>query len=88
VSPSSILGQTDDHETRGGRGPSDPAVFYTTLPDATLIRGVKGPQVQDEGYQQMVGVANLLVDAIEKVMRSELPAGGSKTGGGTAHPHR
>jgi hypothetical protein len=37
ASPSSILGQTDDHETRGGRGPSDPAACYTTLPDATAL---------------------------------------------------
>jgi hypothetical protein len=36
----------------------------------------------------MVGVANVLVDAIEKVMAKSMPAGGSKTGGGgTAHLH-
>jgi hypothetical protein len=34
-------------------------------------------------------VANVLVDAIEKVMAKSLPAGGSLTGGGgTAHVHR
>jgi hypothetical protein len=34
-------------------------------------------------------VANVLVDAIEKVMAADMPAGGSKTGaGGTAHVHR
>jgi hypothetical protein len=47
----------------------------------------KAQQVQDEGYQQMVGVANVLVDAVEKVMAADLPAGGSKTGGGGAHVH-
>jgi hypothetical protein len=48
----------------------------------------RAQQVQDEGYQQMLGVANVLVDAIEKVMATDLPAGGSKTGGGgSAHHH-
>jgi hypothetical protein len=48
----------------------------------------RAQQVQDEGYTQMVGVANVLVDAIEKVMAADLPAGGSKTGGGgAAHSH-
>ncbi|HEV3497378.1 MAG TPA: hypothetical protein VHA34_13615 [Actinomycetes bacterium] len=48
----------------------------------------RAQQVQGEGYTQMVGVANVLVDAIEKVMAKSLPAGGSKTGGGgTAHVH-
>ncbi|HZA82547.1 MAG TPA: hypothetical protein VFC13_13930 [Actinomycetes bacterium] len=46
----------------------------------------KAQQIQDEGYQQMVGVANVLVDAIQKVMQAQQPAGGVKTGGGgTAH---
>ena len=35
----------------------------------------------------MVGVANVLVDAIEKVMAKSLPAGGSKTGGGGTATH-
>jgi hypothetical protein len=49
----------------------------------------RAQQVQDEGYQQMVGVANVLVDAIEKVMAQAMPAGGSKTGGGgMAHSHQ
>jgi hypothetical protein len=30
-----LLEQTDDHETRGGRGPSGPAAFYITLTDST-----------------------------------------------------
>ena len=48
----------------------------------------RAQQVQDDGYQQMVGVANVLVDAIEKVMAADLPAGGSQTGGGgTAAVH-
>jgi hypothetical protein len=49
----------------------------------------RAQQVQDEGYQQMIGVANVLVDAIEKVMSAAMPAGGSKTGGGgIAHIHQ
>ena len=49
----------------------------------------RAQQLQDDGYQQMVGVANVLVDAIEKVMAKSLPAGGSQTGGGgTARSHR
>jgi hypothetical protein len=35
----------------------------------------------------MLGVANVLVDAIEKVMAANMPAGGSKTGGGGMAGH-
>jgi len=76
---------------------TDPLTEAITSHDEHLINQVdayaakdyaRAQQVQDEGYQQMVGVANVLVDAIEKVMAKSLPAGGSKTGGGgTAHPH-
>ena len=76
---------------------TDPLTDAITAHDAHLINQAdayaakdyaRAQQVQDEGYTQMVGVANVLVDAIEKVMATEMPAGGSKTGGGgTAHDH-
>jgi hypothetical protein len=76
---------------------TDPLTEAITAHDEHLIAQVdayaakdyaKAQQVQDEGYQQMVGVANVLVDAIEKVMAQAMPAGGSKTGGGgAAHRH-
>jgi hypothetical protein len=76
---------------------TDPLTEAITAHDEHLINQVdayaakdyaRAQQVQDEGYTQMVGVANVLVDAIEKVMAKSLPAGGSKTGGGgTAHLH-
>jgi hypothetical protein len=76
---------------------TDPLTDAITAHDEHLIAQVdayaaknyaKAQQVQDEGYQQMVGVANVLVDAIEKVMAADLPAGGSQTGGGGAvHVH-
>jgi hypothetical protein len=76
---------------------TDPLTEAITAHDQHLIDQVdayaakdyaRAQQVQDEGYAQMVGVANVLVDAIEKVMAKSMPAGGSKTGGGgTAHPH-
>jgi hypothetical protein len=76
---------------------TDPLTNAITAHDEHLIAQVdayaakdyaKAQQVQDEGYQQMLGVANVLVDAIEKVMTADMPAGGSKTGGGgAAHVH-
>jgi hypothetical protein len=76
---------------------TDPLTQAITAHDAHLINQAdayaakdyaRAQQVQDEGYTQMVGVANVLVDAIEKVMAKSMPAGGSKTGGGgTAHVH-
>ena len=76
---------------------TDPLTDAITAHDEHLIDQVDAyaakdyagaQQVQDEGYQQMVGVANVLVDAIEKVMAADMPAGGSKTGGGgAAHVH-
>jgi len=76
---------------------TDPLTDAITAHDAHLINQAdayaakdyaRAQQVQDEGYNQMVGVANVLVDAIEKVMATDMPAGGSKTGGGgTAHVH-
>jgi hypothetical protein len=76
---------------------TDPLTDAITAHDEHLIDQVdafaskdyaKAQQVQDAGYQQMLGVANVLVDAIEKVMAADMPAGGSKTGGGgEAHAH-
>ena len=76
---------------------TDPLTQAITAHDAHLINQAdafaakdyaRAQQVQDEGFTQMVGVANVLVDAIEKVMAKRMPAGGSKTGGGgTAHVH-
>ena len=49
----------------------------------------KAEKLQLEGYQQMLGVANTLVDAIQRTVKSGLPVGGSQTGGGgTAPPPR
>jgi hypothetical protein len=49
----------------------------------------KAQQMQLEGYQQMLGVANTLVGAIQKTVKPGLPVGGSQTGGGgTAQPRR
>jgi hypothetical protein len=49
----------------------------------------KAEKLQLEGYQQMLGVANTLVDAIQRTVKSGLPVGGSRTGGGgTAQPSR
>ena len=77
---------------------TDPLTDAITAHDEHLIAQVdafaakdyaKAQQVQDEGYQQMVGVANVLVDAIETVMAQAMPAGGSTTGGGgLGHVHR
>jgi hypothetical protein len=78
---------------------TDPLTDAITAHDEHLINQVdawaakdyaRAQQVQDDGYQQMVGVANVLVDAVEKVMAADMPAGGSRTGGGgtaTAHVH-
>ena len=49
----------------------------------------KAEKLQLEGYQQMLGVANTLVDAIQRTVKPQLPVGGSQTGGGgTARPPR
>ncbi|HEX8135415.1 MAG TPA: hypothetical protein VF880_18535 [Actinomycetes bacterium] len=46
-------------------------------------------QMERDGYQQMLGVANTLVAAIQKTVKPQLPVGGSQTGlGGTAHRRR
>ncbi|HET6814913.1 MAG TPA: hypothetical protein VFJ69_13065 [Actinomycetota bacterium] len=75
---------------------TEPLTEAITAHDAHLIDQVdayaakdytRAQQSQDEGYQQMVGVANVLVDAVEKVMAKAMPAGGSKTGGGGLAGH-
>jgi hypothetical protein len=46
----------------------------------------KAQQMELDGYRQMLGVANTLVGAIQRTVKSGMPVGGSKTGGGgTAH---
>ncbi|HKO84711.1 MAG TPA: hypothetical protein VJ140_09125, partial [Actinomycetota bacterium] len=75
---------------------TEPLTEAITAHDAHLIDQVdayaakdytRAQQSQDEGYQQMVGVADVLVDAIQKVMAEAMPAGGSKTGGGGTAGH-
>jgi hypothetical protein len=39
-------------------------------------------QVESDGYQQMLGVSNVLIRAIQFKVQNSLPIGGSKTGGG------
>jgi hypothetical protein len=42
----------------------------------------RAQQLELAGYQQMLGVANTLVGAIQRTVKPQLPVGGSKTGGG------
>jgi hypothetical protein len=42
----------------------------------------RAQQLELAGYQQMLGVANTLVSAIQRTVKPRLPVGGSKTGGG------
>jgi hypothetical protein len=49
----------------------------------------KAYAMEADGYRQMRGVADTLVDAIQRTVKPGLPVGGSQTGGGgTAHRHR
>jgi len=43
-------------------------------------------QMELEGYQQMLGVADTLVGAIQRTVQPGLPVGGSQTGGGGTAP--
>jgi hypothetical protein len=70
---------------------ADPLTDAITAHDTHLIDHVdayaakdytKAQQLELEGYQQMLGVANTLVDAIQRTVKPRLPVGGSKTGGG------
>jgi hypothetical protein len=42
----------------------------------------RAQQMERDGYQQMLGVANTLVDAIQRTVRPGMPVGGPNTGGG------
>jgi hypothetical protein len=49
----------------------------------------RAQEMENSAYQQMIGVSNTLVDAIQKSVKAGLPVGGSQTGGGgTAHDRR
>ena len=70
---------------------ADPVTEAITAHDQHLIDHVdayaakdytRAQQLELEGYQQMLGVANTLVGAIQRTVKPELPVGGSKTGGG------
>jgi hypothetical protein len=45
-------------------------------------------RIEADGYQQMRGVADTLVDAIQATVKPGLPVGGSQTGGGGTARHR
>ena len=70
---------------------TDPLTKAITAHDQHLIDQVdayaakdypRAQQMERDGYGQMLGVANLLMDAIQRTVKPQLPAGGSKTGGG------
>jgi hypothetical protein len=70
---------------------TDPLTQAITAHDTHLINHVdayaakdypRAQQMELEGYQQMLGVANTLVGAIQRTVKPKLPVGGSKTGGG------
>jgi hypothetical protein len=46
-------------------------------------------RIELDGYRQMLGVANTLVDAVQRTVKPRLPVGGTQTGGGgTAYCRR
>jgi hypothetical protein len=70
---------------------TDPLTEAITAHDSHLINHVdayaakdyaRAQQMELDGYQQMLGVANTLVDAIQRTVKPRLPVGGSQTGGG------
>ena len=70
---------------------ADPLTDAITAHDTHLMHHVdayaakdytRAQQLELEGYQQMLGVANTLVGAIQRTVTPRLPVGGSKTGGG------
>jgi hypothetical protein len=70
---------------------ADPLTQAITAHDTHLINHVdayaakdypKAQEMELAGYQQMLAVANTLVSAIQRTVKPQLPAGGSKTGGG------
>jgi hypothetical protein len=78
--------------------PVEPLTQALSAHDTHLIEQVdayaakrydQAAQLERAGYQQMLGVANTLVGAIQKTVKPQLPVGGSQTGGGgTAHWRR
>jgi hypothetical protein len=73
------------------RLPVEPLTAALTMHDTHLIHQVnayaardytRAQQMELEGYRQMLGVANTLVDAIQRTVKPRLPVGGSRTGGG------
>jgi len=70
---------------------TDPLTKAITAHDTHLINQVdayaakdypRAQQMELEGYQQMLEVANTLVSAIQRTVKPQLPVGGSQTGGG------
>jgi hypothetical protein len=70
---------------------ADPLTAAITAHDAHLIHHVdayaakryeQAQEMELAGYQQMLGVANTLVGAIQRTVKPRLPVGGSQTGGG------
>jgi hypothetical protein len=70
---------------------TDPLTQAITAHDQHLIDHVeayaakdyaRAQQMELDGYQQMLGVANTLIDAIQRTVKPRLPKGGSQTGGG------
>jgi hypothetical protein len=70
---------------------ADPLTAVITAHDAHLIHHVdayaakryeQAQELELAGYQQMLGVANTLVSAIQRTVKPQLPVGGSQTGGG------
>ncbi len=45
-------------------------------------------QMELDGYQQMLGISDTLVSAIQRVVKPGMPVGGSQTGGGGTAPKR
>jgi hypothetical protein len=77
--------------------PVEPLTQAVTMHDSHLISQVdayaakdyaKAQETENSGYQQMLGVANTLVGAIQRTVKPGLPVGGSKTGGGGTTHHR
>jgi hypothetical protein len=76
----------------------EPLTDALTMHDTHLISHVEAYAAKNypdalrtelDGYRQMLGVANTLVDAVQRTVKPGLPVGGSQTGGGgTAHCRR
>ena len=71
--------------------PAEPLTDAITMHDTHLVNHVEAyaakrydqaQQREQEGYQQMLVVANTLVGAIQRTVKPQLPVGGSQTGGG------